>query len=217
MQIHSPTKQSILKLAAKMFDPLSCLCVFVINLKAFVQQLCFTKKGWDQELEGPEHRIFEQLILELERLEGIQIDRCLFQKGKTVEKVDLHGLSDVSGKAHGCVVYLHTVYKTGDIEVRFLAAKSKVNPIKKQRIPLLELLGACLLTNLVNTVRNILQEELKEKKVEVYYWVNSMSTLSWIKNPKPWTQYVRKRVSKSRKLSDREHWFFCPGQANPAD
>ena len=142
----------------------------------------------------------------------------MFQKGKTVEKVELHGFSDASEKAHGCVVYLRTVYKTGEcMDVRFLAAKSKVNPIKKQSIPRLELLGACLLTNLVNTVRNILQEDLKEKKVEVYYWVDSMSTLCWIKNPKPWTQYVRNRVSEIRKLSDREHWFFCPGEVNPAD
>ena len=86
-----------------------------------------------------------------------------------------------------------------------------------QSIPRLELLGACLLANLVNTVRQILQEELKDKNVELYYWVDSMSTLCWIKNPKPWTQYVRNRVSEIRKLSDRERWLFCPGQVNPAD
>ena len=212
-----PTKRSILKIAAKIFDPLGCLCVFVINLKAFFQQLCFTKLGWDQELEGPERKKFDQLILELEGLEGIQIDRCLFQKGKTIERIELHGFSDASEKAHGCVVYLRIVYKTGEVEVRFLAAKSKVNPIKKQSIPRLELLGACLLANLVNTVRQILQEELKDKNVELYYWVDSMSTLCWIKNPKPWTQYVRNRVSEIRKLSDRERWLFCPGQVNPAD
>lgn len=42
-----------------------------------------------------------------------------------------------------------------------------VNPIKKQSKLRLELLGACLRTNLVNTVRNILQEELKDKNVEL--------------------------------------------------
>ena len=212
-----PTKRSILKLAAKIFDPLGCLCVFVINLKVFFQHLCFTKLGWDQELVGPERKKFDQLILELEGLESIQIDRCLFQKGKTVERVEIHGFSDASERAHGCVVYMRIVYVTGEIDVRFLAAKSKVNPIKKQSIPRLELLGACLLTNLVDTVRNRLQEELNDKNIEVYYWVDSMSTLCWIKNTKPWTQYVRNRVTEIRKLSDRERWFFCPGQLNPAD
>ena len=185
-----PTKRSVLRLAAKIFDPLGCLCVFVINLKAFFQQLCYTKIGWDQELDGPERKKFDQLILELEGLEDIQVDRCLFQKGKKVEKLELHGFSDASEKAHGCVVYLRIVYDTGEIEVRFLAAKSKVNPIKKQSIPRLELLGACLWTHLVDTVRNILQEELKDKNLELYYWVDSMSTLCWIKNTKPLTQYV---------------------------
>jgi len=32
-----PTKRSILKLVAKIFEPPGCLCVFVINLKAFFQ------------------------------------------------------------------------------------------------------------------------------------------------------------------------------------
>ena len=36
-------------------------------------------------------------------------------------------------------------------------------------------------------------------------------------NNKPWTQYVRHRVTKTLKLSDRSQWFFCPGQVNPAD
>ena len=100
----------------------------------------------------------------------------MFKKGKKVEKVELHGFSDASKKAHGCVVYLRTVYKTGEI-------KSKVNPITKQSISRLELLCACLLTNFVNTVRNISQEELKEKNVELYYWVESMATLCWKKTP----------------------------------
>ena len=34
-----PTKRFILKIAAKIFDPLGCLRVFVINLKAFFKQL----------------------------------------------------------------------------------------------------------------------------------------------------------------------------------
>ena len=211
-----PTKRSVFKLAAKIFDPLGCLSVFVINLKFFFQQLCIKKVGWDQELLGPDRKKFDHFISELEGLESIKIDRCFFQKGKTVEKIEIHGFSDASERAHGSVVYLRIVYETGEIDVRFIAAKSKVNPIKKQRIPRLELLGACLLNKLVDTVRTALQEEIKGKHIEVFYWVDAMSTLCWIKNNKPWTQYVRHRVTEILKLSDRNQWFFCPGQVNPA-
>ena len=100
-----PTKQSILKLVAKIVESLGCLCVFVITLKAFFQHFSFTMIGWDQELEGPECKKFDQSILEPEGLEGIQIDRCLFQKGRTVEKAELYGFLDASGKPHRCVIY----------------------------------------------------------------------------------------------------------------
>ena len=46
------TKRSLLKLAAKIFDPLGCLTVFTINLKILFQQLCVGKIGWDEELQG---------------------------------------------------------------------------------------------------------------------------------------------------------------------
>ena len=35
-----PTKRSLLKIAAKIFDPLGCLSLLMINLKAFFQDLC---------------------------------------------------------------------------------------------------------------------------------------------------------------------------------
>ena len=44
-----------------------------------------------------------------------------------------------------------------------------------------------------------------------------MATLCWIKNDKPWKQFVRHRVSEILKLSSRDNWYHCPGPQNPAD
>ena len=98
-----------------------------------------------------------------------------------------------------------------------MSSKSKVAPIKQQSMPRLELLGACLIAKLVNNIRDILQDELPGKIVQTFYWVDSMSALCWIKNVKPWTQYIRHRVSEILKTSDRDQWFYCPGPQNPAD
>ena len=43
-----PTKRSLLKLLAKIFDPLGCLSVYTINLKVLCQDLCINKWGWDE-------------------------------------------------------------------------------------------------------------------------------------------------------------------------
>ena len=50
------TKRSLLKLAAKIFDPLRCLSAYAINLKALFQELCVEKWGWDEELTGEERK-----------------------------------------------------------------------------------------------------------------------------------------------------------------
>ena len=76
-------------------------------------------------------------------------------------------------------------------------------------------MGAYILSKLVDTVCNAFK--LLSFEVDVYYWVDSFTTLCWIKNHRPWKQYVQHRVDVIRKLTDIEKWRFCPGNMNPAD
>ena len=84
-----------------------------------------------------------------------------------------------------------------------------MSPVK---IPRLELLGALILARLADT---ILKSCLR--KLEVVYWVDFMFVLFWIKNGKPWRQYVASRVSEIRRLTCKEQWRHCPGVLNPAN
>ena len=68
----------------------------------------------------------------------------------------------------------------------------------------------------MHTVYSVLQKEVQEP-IDAFYWVDSMATLCWIKNDKPWKQFVRHRVSEILKLSSRDNWYHCPGPQNPAD
>ena len=45
------TKRSVLKIAAKVFDPMGYLAVLTIMFKVFFQQLCVQKCNWDDELD----------------------------------------------------------------------------------------------------------------------------------------------------------------------
>ena len=154
------TKRSVLKLAAKIFDPLGCINAFTINLKMLFQQLCIDKIEWDKPLTGEYREQYTKLINDLEKVNNVYIHRSLFKQNDIVKKVEIHGFSDASKRAHAAVVYLRIEYNDGRVETQFLASKSKVSPIRTKSIPRLELLGACLLARLVQSLRTSLQDEL---------------------------------------------------------
>ena len=55
------------------------------------------------------------------------------------------------------------------------------------------------------------------QKLEAVYWVDSMTVLCWIRNTRPWKQYVMSRVQEIRESTIPASWNFCPGEQNPAD
>ena len=49
------------------------------------------------------------------------------------------------------------------------------------------------------------------------YWVDSMTVLCWIRNTRPWKQYVMSRVQEICESTTPGSWNICPGEQNPAD
>jgi len=211
-----PTKRSLLRLAAMIFDPLGFISVFTINLKAFFQELCLNKLAWDEPLEGSYRKSYDSLLTQLHKFSLVSVPRCFFDKHMEIKSVELHGFSDASERAYAAVIYLRIQYVSGEVDTKFITSKAKVAPIKKQSIPRLELLAACLLAKLGSNVQEILAQELNSA-IQINYWIDSMPALCWIRNSKPWVQYVRHRVSEILKVSTRHQWFYCPGPQNPAD
>ena len=134
-------------------------------------------------------------------------------KDHKVVSYQLHGFSDASEKAFAAVVYLRVEYKCMPPDIRLVASKTRVAPVKKQSIPRLELLGATILVRLMERIVT----GLDSPQWEHYYWTDSYTTLCWIRNDQRWKQYVQHRVDEIHKLSDPDRWRFCPGLDNPAD
>ena len=61
-----PTKRSLLKVSAKIFDPLGFLSPITIGAKILFQQVCISKIKWDQSLDGESLRKWNQLPKEFE-------------------------------------------------------------------------------------------------------------------------------------------------------
>ena len=204
-------KCSILKLAAKIFDPLGLISPFVIQLKMLFQILCIQQVNWDDPLSSELLTKWRNILSQLHCLNSVQVPRCYFG-GDPCTTRQLHGFCDASDRAFAAVVYLRSVYDNNCVKTVLIASKTRVAPVKKQSIPRLELLGAVTLSRLMATIMASLPEP-----VPTFYWTDSTATLHWISNQKPWRQYIEHRVSEIRRLSDSQLWHHCPGNLNPAD
>ena len=145
-------------------------------------------------------------------MNGAKVPRCYFDFNRTVTYSQIYGFSDASDQAFAAVVYLHSSYNHGSVEVRIVGAKTRVAPTKKQSIPRLELLRAVILARLIVTILKSLSPELP-----VTYWTDSTTTLHWFRNHMPWKQYVNHRVAEIRTISLPAAWRYCSGLLNPAD
>ena len=185
-----PTKRSVLRISAKMFDPLGLLSPFIIGAKILFQVLCKSKQDWDSILDGHLLRQWKQLTEEFEAVSEISIPRCYFHlEQHSIISQQLHGFSDASVRAYAAVVYLRTEYENGHVSVCLISSKTRVAPLKEQTIPRLELLGATILSRLVSCIR-----KNSNLDYDTYYWTDSLTVLCWLKNHKQWKQYVKNRV-----------------------
>ncbi|XP_028413524.1 uncharacterized protein LOC114536361 [Dendronephthya gigantea] len=202
------------KISAKIFDPLGLLSPFTIQWKVLFQLLCNENIEWDDELIGEHLNKWNLLILDLQSLSNVCVPRCYFEIDGKVLSIQVHCFSDASEKAYAAAIYLRSKYESGLVDVNLIAAKTRVAPLKRQTIPRLELLGANILARLANNIQNALE---LPQDVEIYYWVDSKTVLYWIKNAKPWKQYVLTRVKEIRECTAQDSWRHCPGLENPAD
>lgn len=209
------TKRNLLSLLAGLFDPLGIISPMIVCMKMLFQNLCCENRGWDEELEGKSKKRFDEWVVDLSKIKGISISRCVYESPKQeVLECQLHGFGDASTKAYCAVVYLVYVTKEG-IYAKLLTSKSRVAPLKELTIPRLELMSARILAQLMDTVKKALESQLKFSRVR--YWSDSRTALCWIQNRGEWKQFVRHRVNEILKLTNKEHWGHCPGEENPAD
>ena len=124
----------------------------------------------------------------------------------------MHGFSDSS-----LAIYLICVSKSGNINIKFVTAKSCVVPLKKSfTIPRLELLENFILAKLMSTVNDSLSSEIVISNY--FYWTDSQISLAWIKAiNQEFKTFVENRVNAIRKLIAPNLGKFCSTGENPAD
>lgn len=69
--------------------------------------------------------------------------------------IQLHCFSNAAPQVYTAVIYLHSEYQNGSVDVKIVASKTRVAPVKQQSIPRLELLGAAILARFPHTILRI--------------------------------------------------------------
>jgi hypothetical protein len=206
------TMRSLCSRAAKVFDPLGLASPVLISAKIMIQQCWKAKLHWDDELPPGIRLEWEEWIEALIQLHYYRVPRALFLPNAKV--VEIHAFSDACQWACAAVVYARTISVDGSIQVTLVMSKTKVNPVKTQTIPRLELMGCVLSARLAYKIIQALQIP-KEK---VILWTDSTTALAWIdKPPTQWKTYVGNRVAQIHEKFESKQFRYVRSIENPAD
>lgn len=206
------SRSSILSEIAQFFDPLGLCQPVVVIAKMFLQRIwreCNT--SWKDELPAELVNQWSQFRESLRNMKPFSVPRCLMPVYDA--KYELHGFCDASNAAYGACVYIRQI-SDADVQVRLVAAKSRVAPIRKLSIPRLELNGAMLLSELVKKVRMA----LNYPNLKTYQWTDSEINLYRIRSTSnKFGTYVALRVGQIQENTLSLDWNFVPTSENPAD
>ena len=208
-----PTKRSLLSLIARLFDPLGVLSPFVIRAKVLVQEVWISGQDWDEPLLNDVTMRVKEWCSELPKLTEIKIPRCL-HVDKQISLKQLHTFVDASETAYGAATYLHCTYVDGSVSCRFVAARTRVAPLKSISIPRLELMAAVLGLQLATVVSSAIEVDLHS----AVFWVDNSNVLWWIRgHSRAFKPFVANRIGEIQEATSPSQWRHVPTHLNPAD
>ena len=210
MQLRA-TKRNLLRISARVYDPLGLISAFTTRAKMLLKELWVLGAGWDEDLPPPVRRRWLDWLRGLETLDSLRIPRPYVSDN--LQEFTIHTFCDASKDAYAAAVYLRTHGQTGP-ETRLVMSKSRLSPSKPITLPRLELMGAVLGSRLTAYVI----ASLDMKPHDVRLWTDSSVALAWIKSdPSRWGTFVSNRVTEIQQKFSPSKWCHCPGESNPAD
>ncbi|UYV65695.1 hypothetical protein LAZ67_3005166, partial [Cordylochernes scorpioides] len=207
------SKRQLLSDISRIYDPLGWLSPVIISFKILFQTLWKQDLDWNDPLSESLCSHWRRVKMDLAMLNHIKIPRYISCKG-LIHSLELHGFCDASESAYSSVVYMKSRFKSGQVQVTLIAAKTKVAPLKATSIPRLELCAALLLSNLYDSICSSLLLQIDQ----VILWTDSQIVLCWIKSEsKHWKPFVGNRIAEIQRLTLQSSWYYVSTKDNPAD
>lgn len=207
------SKRTILSQVARIYDPIGFASAFLIRAKIGLQELWEKGVGWDEKLPSETQEKWTNLFKEMMSLNGINLERCLtapYAVGRPVLCV----FSDASEDAFGSCAYARWQLSSGEYDVRFIAAKSRVAPLKRLTIPRLELQGAVLASRQCKTI----VDESRFQFEKIILFLDNKIVLALIRSEaRRFKPFVSVRVGEIQTNTEHSQWKHIPGEMNVVD
>lgn len=209
------TKRSILSIIARTFDPLGWISPVIFWMKQFIQKLWLLGIGWDDNIPLEVKNEWDSFTDELVAITRISIPRYVsFSDSKST--FNLIGFSDASERGYAAVVYLRSQSSENEVKVNLILGKSKVAPLKPLSIPRLELCGAVLLANLLQSAHEFCSQSINLEQIHAF--TDSTIVLSWLRTPPHQLKtFVANRITLILDSLPPHHWCHVISEENPAD
>lgn len=147
-----PTKRELLSLVMSVYDPLGMLSDLMLQGKLLVQEVWREGIDWNDLLPDALFDRFKKWMLQLEKVKHFNLNRCYSHKFLCPEaRLELHVFVDASEEAFAAVAYWRIIF-AGEVELSFVAGKTRCAPLKMLSIPRLELQAAVLGTRLKKAI-----------------------------------------------------------------
>ena len=178
------------------------------------------KKQWDEKIDDPEllHK-WQLWLTEVGKCSGLVVARSLLPSivFSTPPLCSLIGFSDGSSIAYGCTLYLRWYDKDESIvDVKFVGAKGKLNPIKGTTVPRSEICGAFTLSRLAYSAETAFSKtEINDVIREKILITDSTTVLSWVKSAAfKYKPFVKNKVIEIQELHPVDVWEYLPSAKN---
>ena len=208
------SKRKVLSQIARIYDPIGFASAIMIRGKIALQALWKRGISWDEELLPGLSERWKRLFEEMVQLNGVRFDRCLTPPKAIGQLVFCVFFPVASEDAFGACAHARWQLSTRGYNAQFIAAKSRVAPVKKLTIPRLELQGAVLASRLGKNI----PKESRLKFEKSVFFLDSKIVLAWIcGETRRFKPFVSVRVGKIQDNSDLAQWRHVPGKTYPVE
>ena len=168
------TKRTALSLVSRLWNPFGYLLLVTIKYSIDLLRIWQDRYGWNQTLPIDLIEEWGQNMKEIQTFKEISTDKCLKPEGVTGPP-QLHAFSDSGEDAFGSCVFIRWPTVCG-IEIRLIAAKAFVAPLKRKTTPGIELMGAVTMSRLVDEIVEALEYQFEVKR----FWVDNEVVIYWL-------------------------------------